>query len=97
MISDRLILWVQKQSIALAQQVEYYSLVHDQLVQKLGSSRAGTHLTKSLFIIVIGGNDLLAYFKKNSKVSKKYTPHQYVDLMASTLTQLMEVKVKTLF
>ncbi|GKA96321.1 GDSL esterase/lipase-like protein [Tanacetum coccineum] len=79
-----------KQSIALAQQVEYYSLVHDQLVQKLGSTGARTHLTKSLFIIVIGGNDLLAYFKKNSKVSMKYTPQQYVDLMASTLKQLME-------
>ncbi|KAJ0779469.1 putative triacylglycerol lipase [Helianthus annuus] len=75
--------------IALTQQVEYYSLVHNQLIQEMGSARANTHLTKSLFVIVIGSNDLLTYFDKDSHFSKQYTPGQYVDLMASTLKQLM--------
>nr|XP_043608875.1 GDSL esterase/lipase At5g55050-like [Erigeron canadensis] len=79
-----------KQTISLTQQVEYYSLVRDQLVQQLGSTQARAHFTKSLFMIVIGSNDLFAYFKKDSKISKQYTPKQYVDRMAATLDQLMK-------
>nr|XP_043606389.1 GDSL esterase/lipase At5g55050 [Erigeron canadensis] len=79
-----------KQSIPLTKQVSYYSLVHDQLVQDLGSVGAQAHLSKSLFTIVIGSNDLFGYFNKDSKVSKQYTPQQYVDLMVSTLKGLMK-------
>ncbi|KAI3694016.1 hypothetical protein L1987_76974 [Smallanthus sonchifolius] len=79
-----------RQAISLTKQVEYYSLVYEQLVQQLGSDSARTHLAKSLFVIEIGSNDIFAYFHKNSKVSKQYTPKQYVDLMASTLKQLMK-------
>ncbi|KAJ9567999.1 hypothetical protein OSB04_003965 [Centaurea solstitialis] len=77
-------------SIPLTKQVEYYSLVHDQLVQQLGSAGAETHLSKSLFLIVIGSNDMFRYFANDSKVSKQYTPQQYVDLMASTLKPLIK-------
>ncbi|KAM0010888.1 putative triacylglycerol lipase [Helianthus debilis subsp. tardiflorus] len=79
-----------KQSIPLTKQVGYYSLVHDQLVQQLGSAGAQAHLSKSLFLVVIGSNDLFGYFNKDSKVSKQYTPQQYVDLMASTLKELLK-------
>lgn len=71
----------------------FYSLVHDQLVQQMGSSEAQAHLAKSLFLVVIGSNDLFGYFNKDSKVSKQYTPQQYVDLMVSTLKELMKVKI----
>nr|XP_043639786.1 GDSL esterase/lipase At5g55050-like [Erigeron canadensis] len=77
-------------SISLTQQLDYYSLVHDQLVQQLGSTPAQTHLANSLFLVVIGSNDLLDYFNKDSNVSKKYTPSQYVHLMASTLKQFIK-------
>ncbi|XP_024976821.1 GDSL esterase/lipase At5g55050 [Cynara cardunculus var. scolymus] len=79
-----------KQSIPLTKQVEFYSLVHDQLVQQLGAAAAQTHLSKSLFLIIIGSNDLFGYFNKDSNVSKQYTPQQYVDLMVSTLKSLIK-------
>ncbi|KAM0015987.1 putative triacylglycerol lipase [Helianthus debilis subsp. tardiflorus] len=82
-----------EQVISLTQQVEYYSLVYEQLVRELGSDGAQTHLAKSLFVIVIGSNDLFGYFRNNSKVSRQYTPQQYVDLMASTFKQF----IKTLY
>ncbi|CAI9275530.1 unnamed protein product [Lactuca saligna] len=78
------------QSITLAKQVGYYSEVHDQLVQLLGSDGARTHLAKCLFFIVIGSNDIFAYYHKNSELPRQYTPQQYVDLMTSTLKQLMK-------
>ncbi|XP_071695225.1 GDSL esterase/lipase At5g55050-like, partial [Rutidosis leptorrhynchoides] len=79
-----------EQSISLTQQVDYYSMVHEQMVQQVGSAGARTHMAKSLFMIVIGSNDIFAYFNKNSKVSKQYTPQQYVDNMASILKQLIK-------
>ncbi|KAJ9568134.1 hypothetical protein OSB04_004100 [Centaurea solstitialis] len=76
--------------IPLTKQVEYYSLVHDQLVQQLGAAGAKTHLSKSLFVIIIGSNDMFRYFTNDSKVSKQYTPQQYVELMAFTLKPLIK-------
>jgi len=82
---------IMQQSIPLSQQVDYYSIVHDQLVEQLGSDGARTHLAKSLFLVVIGSNDLFGYYNKDSQLQKQYTPQQYVDLMISTLRLLMKV------
>lgn len=79
-----------KQSIPLTKQVQYYSLVHDRLVQQLGFSEAGQQLSKSLFAIVIGSNDLFGYFGSDSKDAKQYTPQQFVDLMLSALNGHMK-------
>ncbi|KAL8256539.1 hypothetical protein R6Q59_031606 [Mikania micrantha] len=78
------------QSIPLTKQVGYYSIVHDKLVQHMGSDKAQAHLSKSLFFVVIGSNDLLDYFNKNPRASKDYTPEEYVDLMVSTLKGLYQ-------
>ncbi|KAI7753282.1 hypothetical protein M8C21_007742, partial [Ambrosia artemisiifolia] len=77
-------------TISLPKQVDYYSMVYDQLVQQLGSDRTQTHLAKSLFLIVIGSNDLFSYFNKDSKLPGQYTVQQYVDRMVYTLKGLLK-------
>ncbi|KAK8706029.1 hypothetical protein V6N13_049610 [Hibiscus sabdariffa] len=72
------------QSIPLLKQVDYYIAVQKILVQQIGSSAAESRLSKSLFVIVIGSNDIFDYFGSSDR-RKKNTPQQYVDLMASTL------------
>ncbi|KAM7278001.1 hypothetical protein ACFE04_005135 [Oxalis oulophora] len=72
------------QSIPLTQQVQYYTLVYKDLVKQQGTSAAEQHLSKSLFFIVIGSNDLFAYFG-SSELQKKYTTQQYVNSMADSL------------
>uniref|UniRef100_A0A0V0H332 Putative GDSL esterase/lipase-like n=1 Tax=Solanum chacoense TaxID=4108 RepID=A0A0V0H332_SOLCH len=42
-------------------------------------------LSKSLFVVVIGSNDIINYFKSDSKLPKTKAPQQYVDEMVSTL------------
>ncbi|KAG4923906.1 hypothetical protein GYH30_049488 [Glycine max] len=78
-----------RQSIPLPKQVDYYSLVHEQLAQQIGASSLGKHLSKSIFIVVIGGNDIFGYFDSKD-LQKKNTPQQYVDSMASTLKVLLQ-------
>ncbi|KAJ0508789.1 putative triacylglycerol lipase [Helianthus annuus] len=82
-----------KQAISLAQQVDYFTVVHDKLVHQLGPSGAQAHLSKSLLLIVFGSNDWFAYFRVGSIVAKQYTPQQYVDRMVSTF----KVLLKTLY
>ncbi|XP_052178857.1 GDSL esterase/lipase At5g55050-like [Diospyros lotus] len=76
-----------RQSIPLTKQIEYHSIVYENLVQELGSGPALDHLSRSLFTVVIGSNDLLGYFKSGSDLPKKTPPQQYVDSMALTLKQ----------
>ncbi|EEF32464.1 zinc finger protein, putative [Ricinus communis] len=75
------------QSIPLTKQVGYYESVYGQLVQNLGASAAQNLLSKSLFAIVIGSNDIFGY--SNSTDPKKGSPQEYVDLMTLTLKQLI--------
>ncbi|KAI8010942.1 GDSL esterase/lipase [Camellia lanceoleosa] len=79
-----------RQSIPLTKQVEYYSTVYEDLVQQLGSATALDHLSKSLFAVVIGSNDILGYFKSGSDLPKKITQQQYVDLMVMTLKDVLK-------
>ncbi|MED6205713.1 hypothetical protein PIB30_020332 [Stylosanthes scabra] len=73
-----------RQNIALPNQVDYYIKVYGELSQQIGAPALQTHLSKSIFVLVIGSNDLFGYF--NSKdLQNKTTPQQYVDSMASSL------------
>lgn len=74
-------------SIPLEKQVDYYLAVHKDLVQGLGASKAHTHLSKSLFTIVMGSNDIYNYFDSLSRS----TPQQYVNLIVLTFKEQMKV------
>ncbi|KAH7546741.1 hypothetical protein FEM48_Zijuj01G0233600 [Ziziphus jujuba var. spinosa] len=78
-----------RQSLPLAKQVEYYSTVFEELVKQLGSTEAQKRLSKSLFVIVIGSNDIFGYFE-NTDLRKKYTLQQYADFMVVTLKQRLQ-------
>ncbi|XVE80412.1 hypothetical protein DITRI_Ditri14bG0137500 [Diplodiscus trichospermus] len=79
------------QAIPLSKQVENYLAVHKILVEQLESSAAENNISKSIFAIVIGSNDLFDYFG-SSNLRKKNSPQQFVDLMANTLkAQLMRL------
>ncbi|KZV19694.1 GDSL esterase/lipase [Dorcoceras hygrometricum] len=79
-----------EQVIPLAKQVTQFSTVVGRLVQELGLTAAQEHLAKSLFPIVIGSNDILGYFKPDSRNSNKTPPQQYIALMLSTMQQLLK-------
>ncbi|PSS06127.1 GDSL esterase/lipase [Actinidia chinensis var. chinensis] len=79
-----------KQAIPLTKQVEHYATVYDNLVQKLGSASAQDHLSKSLFTVVIGSNDMFGFFQSGSDVAKKTTAQQYVDSMVLTLKVVLQ-------
>jgi hypothetical protein len=64
--------------------------VYEEMKQHLGASFVQELLSKSLFPIVIGSNDIFAYFR-SSTLQKKITPQQYVDSMALKLNEQLKV------
>ncbi|KAL3503526.1 hypothetical protein ACH5RR_037975 [Cinchona calisaya] len=78
-------------TLSLAKQVDYYAAVHERLVKQLGPDGAKLHLSKSLFLVVIGGNDALAYFELGiDKIFKKVSPDEYVGQMVNILQGLLK-------
>ncbi|OIT26634.1 PREDICTED: GDSL esterase/lipase At5g55050-like [Nicotiana attenuata] len=72
-------------ALHMSQQVQFFSIVQQRLVTQLGSDTAQKQLSKSVFGIAIGSNDIINYFKSDSKLSKTTAPEQYVDQMVSSL------------
>ncbi|KAG9439822.1 hypothetical protein H6P81_019987 [Aristolochia fimbriata] len=79
-----------REAIAFNKQIQYYSQVHEELVKKLGSQQAQKHLASSFSVIVIGSNDFLGYFMKNSFLRSKYTPQEFLDLLISHLNNQLK-------
>ncbi|KAI5571171.1 hypothetical protein BDE02_11G076700 [Populus trichocarpa] len=77
------------QAIPLTKQVGNYESVYGKLIQRLGLSGAQKRLSKSLFVIVIGSNDIFDY-SGSSDLQKKSTPQQYVDSMVLTIKGLLK-------
>ncbi|CAK8538826.1 unnamed protein product [Lathyrus sativus] len=73
-----------RQSLPLGKQVEHYSNVYEELTRQVGASALQKHLSKSIFVVVIGSNDIFGYFE-SSELRKKNTPQQYVDSMVFSL------------
>ncbi|KAK1391858.1 putative SGNH hydrolase-type esterase domain-containing protein [Heracleum sosnowskyi] len=78
-----------RQAISLSKQVDYYTAVYETLVQELGFDTTQKHLSKSLFVIVIGSNDLKRYFS-DSEISKSITPQDYVNSMVSAINDIFK-------
>ncbi|KAL5804089.1 hypothetical protein ACOSQ3_030889 [Xanthoceras sorbifolium] len=72
------------QLIPLTMQIDLYATVCEDLMKQLGSDGAQQHLSKSLFVVVIGSNDIFQYLR-SSDLQRKYTPHQYVSFMTTNL------------
>ncbi|KAJ4867977.1 GDSL esterase/lipase [Raphanus sativus] len=81
------------QAIPLSQQLKHWLSIRNALTRKLGQSKAQIHLSKSLFVVVIGSNDLLNYMR-SSEIRKKSSPQQYtqsvVDKFRAQLKTIQE-------
>ncbi|KAF8116897.1 hypothetical protein N665_0014s0157 [Sinapis alba] len=71
------------QAIPLSQQLKHWLSIHKALTRKLGRSKSHIHLSKSLFLVVIGSNDLLNYIR-SSQLRKKSSPQQYTQSVVDT-------------
>lgn len=81
------------QCLSFDKQIDYYSTVHGALVQQLGSAEAQNHLSKSVFSIIIGSNDIINYAKKNNSNKLNLTPQHFVD----SLISLLRVQLKMIY
>jgi phospholipase/lecithinase/hemolysin len=77
---------VQGKCISFDKQIDYFSSVHASLEQRLGKAQAAAHLSKSIFVINIGGNDISHYAKSISVAGGKPPTQPFADALIRTLT-----------
>ncbi|KAL0886792.1 hypothetical protein Bca101_010775 [Brassica carinata] len=82
------------QSIPLSHQVDDWLSIHDEVTGQIRPAEAQVHLSKSLFIVVIGSNDLFDYYG-SFKMREKNDPRQYTQSMADKLKEQMKRIYKT--
>ena len=61
----------QKNVISLAVQILHFATVQNDLMGTMGQAAMKKFLSKSLFFISIGSNDIFAYYDSNSSLSKQ--------------------------
>uniref|UniRef100_A0A0D3AM15 SGNH hydrolase-type esterase domain-containing protein n=1 Tax=Brassica oleracea var. oleracea TaxID=109376 RepID=A0A0D3AM15_BRAOL len=69
------------QAIPLSQQQDHWRSIHQELTRKLGSSKAQIHISKSLFVMIIGSNDVLDYYR-NLELPQQINAQQYMQSIA---------------
>ncbi|KAL1563873.1 hypothetical protein AAHA92_06292 [Salvia divinorum] len=57
-------------AVPLSQQVSQFSEVRSNLTLQMGTAAADSKLSKSIFFISVGSNDIFGYFKTNNTMSK---------------------------
>ncbi|XP_056856152.1 GDSL esterase/lipase At5g55050-like [Raphanus sativus] len=77
------------QAIPLSHQVNHWLSIHQELTSQLGPAEAQNHLSKSLFAVVIGSNDLFDYFG-SFKLRQETNPQQYTQSMANELKKQLK-------
>ncbi|RCV42017.1 hypothetical protein SETIT_9G181200v2 [Setaria italica] len=75
--------------ISFDKQIDYFSSVYASLAQSLGQAQAAAHLSKSLFVITIGSNDIIHY-AKSSSAAGNLPPQPFVDALIQTLTAQLQ-------
>nr|VDC79509.1 unnamed protein product [Brassica rapa] len=82
------------QAIPLSQQLKHWLSIHKALTRKLGRSKAQIHLSKSLFVMVIGSNDLLNYIR-SSQLRRKSSPQQYTQSVVDRFKAQLKIVQET--
>ncbi|POO03239.1 Lipase [Trema orientale] len=78
------------ESVPLSRQVNYFSSVQKDLSKELTPHGAYDKLKSSIFMIVIGSNDIFAY-PESSKLRNQTTPQQYLNSMPIHLKEQIKL------
>ncbi|KAK8942366.1 hypothetical protein KSP39_PZI009414 [Platanthera zijinensis] len=64
----------QGECLSLSKQIDYLSTTYATMVEKAGSEHVQAHLAKSIFLIVIGSNDIFSYKSDGGAAPQQFIP-----------------------
>ncbi|KAL4609729.1 hypothetical protein ACB092_08G002200, partial [Castanea dentata] len=76
--------------IDLKSQLNNFKNLESLLSKELGDAEAKKLLFRAVYIINVGSNDYAIPFTRNSSIFQSYTPEEYVDMVISNLTFVIE-------
>ncbi|XP_050365487.1 GDSL esterase/lipase At5g55050-like [Argentina anserina] len=87
---------INKNCIPLAEQIQQFSLVRSNLSALMGPVATETYLSKSLFFISIGSNDMFEYYSSNSSIPKEQFLSSLVATYENHLKTLLNLGARKL-
>ena len=69
--------------IPLSQQVEQFATVQRNISARISQGAAGAVLSRSLFLVSTGGNDLFAFFARNSSTPSDADKRRFIGNLVS--------------
>ncbi|KAG6493330.1 hypothetical protein ZIOFF_048312 [Zingiber officinale] len=79
-------------TITMTKQIQYFSILQTSIMTYIATDRTYQLLSKSIFLISSGGNDIFAFFTKNN------TPNRTeIDSFIATLASTYESHIKALY
>jgi hypothetical protein len=75
----------------MTKQIEYFSDLRDQMSARLGANRASTVLSKSIFLISAGANDVFDFFLQNTSLDANAL-QQFREAVVSTYDSHVKVR-----
>ncbi|XP_042417572.1 GDSL esterase/lipase At5g55050-like [Zingiber officinale] len=79
-------------TITMTKQIQYFSILQTSIMTYIATDRTYQLLSKSIFLISSGGNDIFAFFTKNN------TPNRTeIDSFIATLASTYEYHIKALY
>lgn len=76
-------------------QLGYFKKVKNQLTEKLGKKEAKKLISRSVYLISLGGNDYFAPYFRNTTNFQSYTLEEYAGMVVGNITYY--IRVRTLF
>lgn len=83
---------IQGKCISFDEQIDYFATVYGVLAEQLGIEKTLDHLSKSIFAVVIGSNELINYAK--SDLTDSVSPVDFVGSLLATLRGQLKVVSK---
>jgi hypothetical protein len=83
---------IQGKCISFDEQIDYFATVYSVLAEQLGTEKSQDHLSKSIFGVVIGSNELIHYAK--SDLANSTSPADFVGSLLATLQGQLKVVSK---
>ncbi|KAL4628249.1 hypothetical protein ACB092_05G223600, partial [Castanea dentata] len=81
---------LQELVIDLKSQLNNFKNLESLLSKELGDAEAKELLFRAVYIINVGSSDYAVPFSRNSSIFQSYTPEEYIDMVISNLTFVIE-------
>lgn len=84
-------LLVLQDALSLTQQLEYFKEYQNKVTEFAGKTNASSIISGAIYLVSVGSNDFVQNYYINPLLYKKYTVHQFANILITSYINFIEV------